>query len=161
NPRNLAPTNGLVIVHFRATKGSGVEARYIAPLGDRPAAMHRRPLPFTTWWTMDIVKDGRGHLFSRSKLVLAVANKDGGAHVDPELDEDYAALSRRNSLGVVAVEEENSVGVGIGGPGRPALGNPALAAVRQIAYEAEATLSQQVRWLVEPRERPLFGGSRS
>lgn len=161
NPRNLAPTNGLVIVQARTDKDGRAEVRYVPPLNDRPKPMQQRPLPFGTWWSMNIIKDGRGHLFSRSKLVLTVANKDGGAHVDPELDEDYAALSRLNSLGVVAVEERNALGIAIGGPGRPASGNPALAAVRQIAFEVEATLSHQLRWLLPRNERVLFGGTRS
>ena len=40
---------------------------------------------------MELVKDAHGSLFSRKKLVLVVANKDGGSHVDPQLDDDYAA----------------------------------------------------------------------
>jgi TPR repeat protein len=161
NPRNLLPTNGLVIIKSTSGgTGTGGAVRYVAPLGSRPAMIQRRPIGFREWWSMEIVKDGHGNLFSRRKLVLVVANKDGGSHVDPQLDDDYAALSRRNSLGAMAVAGEEWSGVGFGGSGIPAEGNPALAAMRQIAYEVEQTVFPQVRWLVSEDECAWFGGPR-
>ena len=158
NPNNLAPTNGLVIVQVKGT-GSKSEVRYVPPLGERFSATNR-PARFSDWWTMEIVKDGLGQLFSRKKIVMAVANKDGGAHIDPKLSDDYAALSRSNSLGVTAIQEGEGVGMSLGGPGEPALNNAALAAVRQIAFEVEQTLGKQFRWLVEEDESDHFDGVR-
>ncbi len=45
-------------------------------------------LSFKNWWEMEIIKiNGNG--ISRKDLILYVANKDGGAHVDPILPEKY------------------------------------------------------------------------
>jgi hypothetical protein len=77
---------------------------------------------------------------TRRELVLAVANQDGGAHVDPALgDAAYAAVSRDQSLGTITV-------TGPHGEPRTVDDSPALAAVRQIAYEVDETL------------RPVLGG---
>jgi hypothetical protein len=76
----------------------------------------------------------KGSTWSRRSLVLALANQDGGAHVDPGLDEDYYHLSRRNLPGVQYVDDR---GV------RDATGNPAAAAVRQITYELLATFGRE------------------
>ena len=46
-----------------------------------------------------IFVDQRKNESSRKDLILAVANKDGGVHGDSVLDEKYANLSRRNTLG--------------------------------------------------------------
>lgn len=68
----------------------------------------------------------KGKTWSRKGLVLALANQDGGAHVDIALDEDYHHLSRLNLFAVHYVDDR-----GIS----EAVGNPAAAAVRQITYE--------------------------
>lgn len=57
--------------------------------------------------------------------MLHVADKDGGSHVDPKLDADYAEFSRKNSLGHFASS---------GTQWRPLL-RPELATLRQIAHE--------------------------
>ena len=54
---------------------------------------------FDVWWQKIVIIDAKKQKFSRKDLILALANKVGGAHVDPELDADYAALSRDNSMG--------------------------------------------------------------
>lgn len=68
----------------------------MAGLDDRN---RRDPLPFDEWWTTPVLKDMRGNAFGRREFVLGLAHMDGGAHVDPELKEAYAALSRENSFG--------------------------------------------------------------
>jgi hypothetical protein len=67
-------------------------------------------------------------------LVLGLAHLDGGAHVDPELPAAYAALSRSNSLGWEMHISGELV----------SLESPVLANVRQIAYEVELTLDEQL-----------------
>ena len=54
------------------------------------------PVEFRQWWESVILTDQLGNSFSRRSFVLALANKDGGAHVDPELDDGYAALVKAN-----------------------------------------------------------------
>lgn len=48
---------------------------------------------------MPITKDAYGKLFSRKDFVLAPVNKEGGAHVDPEIKESYDKIANLNSLG--------------------------------------------------------------
>ncbi len=59
----------------------------------------RIPLPVNVWWTQVVYSDFRYRL-SRKDIVLAAANKDGGAHVDRDLTPAYAALAERGSLGI-------------------------------------------------------------
>jgi hypothetical protein len=77
---------------------------------------------FDVWWNKIVVVDFKKRSFSRRDLVLALANKDGGAHVAPDIPEKYYLLTRGNSL-----EWTNGHGV-------PILGI-ALTSVRQIAHE--------------------------
>lgn len=64
---------------------------------------------------------------SRKDVVLAVSNKDGGAHIDPEFDEAYANISKRNSLGIYITGNDKQ-------SSNPA-NNPIYASIRQIACE--------------------------
>lgn len=57
-----------------------------------------KKINFEKWWNGVVIVDSASNEFTRKKLVLYVANQDGGAHVDPKLDEIYASLSRDNSL---------------------------------------------------------------
>ncbi len=70
---------------------------------------------------------------TRCDLVLNVADSDGGAHVDPSLDEAYMDLSRNNSLGWI-LREGDAVG-----PFPP----PVMACVRQIGHEVLVTLREK------------------
>ena len=96
-------------------------------------------VPFDDWWNATVISDEDGVEFSRRHLVLAMANKEGGAHVDPELEPEYAALSRSGSLGWVIVDAAGE---------RPMLENPIPSSVRQIAAEVELTLVGQVPGIV-------------
>lgn len=91
--------------------------------------LDRTPKPFDRWWSEAVIEDGAKHTFSRRKFVLGLANQDGGGHVDPALDEDYAAISRENSLGW-----EHASSPHPGTPGSP-VSSPVLACVRQVAHE--------------------------
>ena len=102
-------------------------------LGDGPPTRSKPPLAFDRWWNTKVIKDQDSNLFGRRDLVLAVANTDGGAHVDTELGVAYASLSRSNSVGLF---------VSHGGSTR-SLGDPVPASIRQIAYELELTVSTQ------------------
>ena len=53
---------------------------------------------FNDWWN-EIIFDDKKNKFTRHDIVTYVANQDGGAHVDSELDESYATLTKMNSLG--------------------------------------------------------------
>lgn len=51
------------------------------------------------WWNRILFIDGNIE-FSRKKLILCVADTDGGAHIDKELEQCYFALTRLGSVGI-------------------------------------------------------------
>jgi hypothetical protein len=61
-----------------------------APLGQSST---RLELPAATWWSQIVYAVGRGGI-TRKNLVLGAANRDGGAHVDERLTEDYEQLTK-------------------------------------------------------------------
>jgi len=120
NEKSLVSYSGLIVM------GVGTD-KYLAMLDDVP---FKNWLDFVQWWSEPAFVDDKKETLSRKNLVLAVANQDGGAHVDPSLNETYARLSRHNSLGWVW---------GDGRTERP-MQKPERAAIRQIAHEALASL---------------------
>jgi hypothetical protein len=50
------------------------------------------PIPVEQWWNQVILVD-KGQRFTRKDIVLAAANKDGGAHVAKHLTPEYQALA--------------------------------------------------------------------
>lgn len=61
-----------------------------------------RLLKFSDWWSEAVYRDpNAGITLDRKSIVLAVANKDGGAHVDPEIDERYFHLVNEG-VGLIA-----------------------------------------------------------
>ena len=46
-----------------------------------------------------MAKDSAQILFSRKDFVLALANQEGGAHVDPQIKEAYDKIANSNSMG--------------------------------------------------------------
>jgi hypothetical protein len=95
--------------------------------GDQPAEW----VDFDTWWNMVVIRDEVENTFSRRDLVLTMANRDGGAHVDPVLTTKYAMLSRQHSLGWQSRIEPQ--------PYEP-IPHPERVAVRQIAHEVLKSL---------------------
>ena len=135
NPRNLAATDGLTFMHLSVSPSAGAEAVYEAPL-DSPRPDSSSALRgFSDWWNRPVIKDSRGSQFSRRDLVLNVADRDGGAHVDPTLDEEYVALTRDNSMGWT---------FGQGDETPKSFPPPHLASIRQVAHEVLATLAWKV-----------------
>lgn len=114
----------------------GAQVADLLRLGRKP----RRPgewLPFHDWWVDEAIAiDKDGKRFSRRDLVLAMAHKEGGSHVDPEMDEAYVKLTRANGLGyffgTVGFEHDLR-----------AEADPVPAAIRQIAYEVEMSLNRR------------------
>lgn len=119
-------------------------AKYIAPLDYLPPDCPPKYVSFEDWWNGDIFVDKEGNNTTRRDLILALANKDGGAHVDPELDAKYANLSRLNSLGWCYSSSK----------GDAPLKEPERAALRQIAHEVLKSLDPQI-----PPMKPDFKGA--
>lgn len=112
DPENQAGNSSLIGIVLREDK----PAEYVALLDET----RMNPVTFDTWWEQPIVQDVQRQQLSRKQLVLAMANKDGGAHIDPVLDiPAYVEISRHGTLGYV------------GGN----LKQPERAIVRQIAHE--------------------------
>jgi len=130
NPRNLLTECNLVGMRMTS---EGASYLALVSMGGGPLPL--RPTPFVEWWNEPVLKDNRGRKFSRRELVLNVADTDGGAHVDPELEEKYMALSRENSLGWVFTNGDVQSALS---------GRPELACMRQIAHEVLSTIHQFV-----------------
>jgi hypothetical protein len=129
NPRNLFTECNLILV-----EGSTNGACYrplIASGGVTPFPLMK--IPFVQWWNDPVLKDNRSRKFCRRELIQNVANTDGGAHVDPELDEAYMEISRKNSLGFFFQRGEIV---------SPVEQRPELACMRQIAHELLSTIHQ-------------------
>lgn len=86
--------------------------------------------PFADYWDEIIFIDREENSFTRKDIILAVANQDGGSHVDPGLDPKYKELSRNNSLGHFKGREQTWEG----------LKGAELASIRQVAHEMLKTL---------------------
>lgn len=128
HPDSLLPTIALVNQHLSSTGG---KSGHLAPLDNRPAPYIRKT-SFDDWWGAVILDDAKGSRLRRSDLVLRMANKDGGAHVDPQIPADYAAIIRREGFGWYLTDNKGS---------RPFPGRVERLSVRQIAHEILVTLS--------------------
>jgi hypothetical protein len=85
---------------------------------------------FSSWWNQ-IVLDDRSYKFSRQDIILLVANKDGGAHIDSKLPKNYYDLTRGDSMGWK---------ICIGKVEKP-LRDFYFASIRQIGFEIDLTLA--------------------
>jgi hypothetical protein len=130
-PENLLTEMNLVSMHVRTDSSPWYRPRISA--GEPPLPM--RQVRFADWWNNPVLRDVKKRTFSRKELVLHVADTDGGAHVDPELDEAYMAISRDNSLGWVFTEGDVT---------KALEGRPELACMRQIAHEILRTIDRFV-----------------
>jgi hypothetical protein len=127
---NVASTNGLGIMWLTASGQAG----FRAPLNDLPPSRNQnRTSPFDEWWNVPVIIDSTRTAFSRKDLVLAMAHKEGGAHVDAEINAAYEALSRSGSLGWIITDATGD---------RRLLESPVPASVRQVAYEISETLAR-------------------
>ena len=89
---------------------------------------------FDEWWDAVILDDHHGIVFSRKEIVLTICNKDGGVHVDPELEEKYVKMEK---------SKEFAYAFSVGGKEfKPKLG-PGFASVRQIGFELMMTLGDE------------------
>jgi hypothetical protein len=129
-------------------------ARFIAPLSDDHKKI-RGLQPFRMWWNQPILEDMHRERFTRKEIVLFMANQAGGAHVDPEIQHRFVALTRLNSLGWgQSRDEEGHPYITVpAGLGEEPMGNPIPVNIRQITFEVERTVLEQLG--------PLLGGAPS
>ncbi len=114
--------------------GRGTVATWKPRLGEDPEI--QRWISFGDWWKQAVLRSWADpeRLWQRRDLVLALANKEGGAHVDPEVDKHFDSVLRRHA-GRFAIR----------GPEGPAkvTSSPVPPTVRQIAYELQLSLERQ------------------
>ncbi len=128
NPRNLLSFGGLVGMRLGPSDG-----RYVALLDDVPLS---RFIPFDEWWNATVFRDqARTTILSRRDLVLTAANQDGGAHVDPALDERYARFAQDNAFGWAYSDGQTTV----------PMEGAVRVAIRQIAHEVLRSLVRDYR----------------
>lgn len=166
DPKNMMPQLGLVTmgirvetneVFFDPRLGGGAPTRIRTKTLQLPRGSR---ILLDEWWTNPVVKDASHALFSRKDFVLALSNKEGGAHVDPEISESYNRIAHLNSMGwTFSVTPEGGrvlTGPRISLDGSPtdatvatldpdevALSNPVPFMVRQISYEVVESVRRQ------------------
>ena len=122
--KNLLAHLGLLTM-----KMSNDGASYVANLDDIPPPF-MRTTPFDEWWNEIVFDDRKGNQLKRRDIVLGLANKEGGAHVDPNLNSSYKEITR-NSQFWCFVNENGSKSFD---------GKMEFVAMRQIAHEVFRTL---------------------
>ncbi|WP_344882446.1 hypothetical protein [Zhihengliuella alba] len=91
DPANLIATFNLALFDTNMRSFTPLPAGFIEEIGVA--------VDFETWWLEPVMKDVWGDMFSRKDIILALANKEGGAHVD-KLQRRMRALAREGSLGL-------------------------------------------------------------
>lgn len=135
NPRNLLVSHeGLVMMKMTV----GVDADWV-PLNEIPVpppGAEPRDVPFNTWWNTDVMRDSQGTTWNRRRMVLTVANKEGGAHIDPHQPVDVRAIEEENSMGWSYQDPING--------SQPFSHGPLMPSIRQIAYELEQSITRHL-----------------
>jgi len=119
-PINLVAYTGLVGMSFTV----GGEAKY-QPICKQSDGTQNIWVYFDDWWNQIIIDD-KTNIFSRRDIVLYAANKDGGTHIDPKIENKYYELILNNSVGWECCENDIS---------RPMDNNLVYASIRQIVHE--------------------------
>jgi len=129
-PDGVVHGYGFGLTRIKMYKGLTTDGRIIAPLGGAYRNQPPPTTPFKKWWSEDrVVFPTNRESRTRQYVVYEMANTDA-IHVDPELDEDYDALTRDNHGFQI-----NEIEVA---------GNLASAEVRQIVWETQHTLNRAV-----------------
>ena len=159
---NLAPSWRLLAITL-LKEDCEVEVQYQPLCVSKWQETFEKRLPFEVWWgeTIFIIpkgdEDGNDlpfpkykQVMSRRNVVHAIADKDGGAHVDADLDEAHFDLSRANALRFTRIDDGAEISFKVNGgqkinvdkneEGLPLNRRPDLAAVRQIGHELLLTL---------------------
>jgi len=106
-------------------RASGLESSYEPILDNGPPV--NKYLLVNDWWEQ-VVYILNGHRINRREIILTAANKDGGAHVDKKLTEEYETLMK---IGIVGGMLYHKNGKDIEAPFEDAH----YVSLRQMAYE--------------------------
>jgi hypothetical protein len=146
NPLNLLTQCDLLVM--RVTAGAGVQ--FLPTL--RPMSFRER-VAFPEWWGSPIIKGHGGLTMSRRDVVTAVADMDGGSHVDPGLAKAYHLFRTGELLGWKSVEAP-AAGLSmqmadadpVGGPPGSFIEAPQYACIRSITHEFLLTMQKYAGW---------------
>ena len=95
--------------------------------------------PFSQWWEQIIYEDPfSNYKLSRKDLILSSSEKDGFAHFDPKLNDEYSKFLESDSLELV-----------INGQKIKFINNPAKNSIRQIGFEVIMTLKENLNDLIK------------
>ena len=119
---NLQSHSGLVQIHL------GNKATVLPLLDGGPFT---REVSFDSWWNGVVFVDNQRNEFSRKDIVLSLANKEGGAHVDKKIDKKYSDLKKGHSLGLYELDPYGR---------QTPVSDQIPATMRQIAHEVLKTL---------------------
>ncbi|KAF0209031.1 MAG: hypothetical protein FD171_672 [Actinobacteria bacterium] len=138
--------SGDVKMAHMALAGRTGSGRFLPHLDSQcESAELRRLLDFAAWWEQPVILDQSGFEFSRRQLVLETNNKDGCSHIDRrlQLTDEYAGLTRENSLGMFHGDGEHWFGYG----------SPVPASLRQIAHEVLVSVALFAPWAFKSKHQ--------
>ena len=136
NTNNILAECNFVIQEM--IKANNVHGKYLPRF--RTDFKTEKYIDFYDWWTKPVIKDKDKNAFSRKDVILFIANKDGGAHVDSEIKESEKFLITPNSLGWKSYND---------GIVEDFEGRVELICIRQIAYEVIESIKKAYPELID------------
>jgi hypothetical protein len=103
-------------------QGTGFQPKIMAK------EIHLKKTSFMEWWDGEIASHAKFGPISRKKIVTGMADQDGGAHVDGNVDESYDAFSSGEYFNV-SIGDKNELARGA-----------THACIRTIAHETIVTI---------------------
>lgn len=122
-------------INVGVKNGIGGEAKYWPLCNEKYFSMpnSKNSLTFINWWETEVIFSSSNSGLTRKDLVLAVANKDGGAHFESKVKKKYDDFRHTWSGGSTLVGTKSGIKRGYDNI-------PIYPAIRQIAYELLCTL---------------------
>jgi hypothetical protein len=125
---------GLVMLQSQPGAGGVAPWTYAPVLTPTNSDRINPPVPFDAWWQSSFLTDTSGKPVTRRSVTLAVANKDGGAHVAKAIPEAFRRLSSGASMPFRT-----------GSPDKWAeMPGVVMATMRQVAHELLDTLHRDL-----------------
>ncbi|MBA7524738.1 hypothetical protein ES705_16880 [subsurface metagenome] len=121
----------MALIGIELSTGDG--PKYRAPLDSGPPIRYQKgKVSFDQWWNEIVLMDQDNNEFTRKSLVLIMVNQEGGAHIDKELNDAYAKLTRSESLGWRFTNKGKSIRT-----------YPVHVVIRQICHEVLKTFNDE------------------
>ncbi len=128
---NMPIYMGLVIKEINGI--NGINKYSFKPLFYKNEWQRNDKLDFENWYNQVIYDDPSGSILTREKLILSIAEQDGGNHFDIKINNQYYQFKQNDSLklivnGQVVIFENN----------------PAFTSLRQIAHELTESINNSI-----------------